>query len=145
MKIQRVMAIAVLGMPAVLMGCNQGTSGGPATPAKPETTVSITVPDTEDTETAITDEAKEMWEEYTASMNAQWEQFKERFTELQERAAEAEGQVRADLETRVEEARVKMDEVGARLEELRLASADRWEELKEGLSNAFDELKAVFE
>jgi hypothetical protein len=91
------------------------------------------------------DAAKAKWDEYTAAMQTQLDQFKAKYAELMDRAAKAEGQAKADLDVKVAEAKTKLDAAAARLEELKSAGADRWEKVKEGVANAFDDLKTIFE
>lgn len=113
--------------------------------AKAEMKLSITALDALDTANASADAARAKWDEYTLTMQNQWDQFKEKFAALQESAAKAEGQVKVDLDAKLAEAKVKMDAAAVKLEELKTASADRWEKVKEGLANAFDDLKTIFE
>lgn len=91
------------------------------------------------------DAAKAKWNEYTAAMQTQLDQFKVKYAELADRAAKAEGQAKADLDLKVAEAKTKLDAAAAKLDELKSAGADRWEKVKEGVSNAFDDLKTIFE
>lgn len=64
---------------------------------------------------------------------------------LKGRAAKAEGQAKQDLEKKLEVAKVKRDAAAKKLEELKEAGPDRWEKVKEGVGNALDDLKKVFE
>jgi len=91
------------------------------------------------------DAAKAKWDEYTAAMQTQLEQFKAKYAELADRAAKAEGQAKADLDVKVAEAKTKLDAAALKLDELKSAGADRWEKVKEGVANAFDDLKKIFE
>jgi len=91
------------------------------------------------------DAAKAKWDEYTAAMQTQLEQFKVKYAELADRAAKAEGQAKADLDVKVAEAKAKLDAAALKIEELKSAGADRWEKVKEGVANAFDDLKKIFE
>lgn len=245
MKIQRITAVVVLGMLTVLMGCNQGTSGGPGASSPPtkdrmgqtEDTFSLTTPsaklnqgetktvpieikrgknfsedvslkidglptgvtlapgtpvikhgetdaklaitaadnaalgdftihvtgnptkgaaaksemslsvaklDAVDTANATADAAQAKWDEYTIAMQNQWEEFKSKFAALEENAAKAEGQVKADLDLKLADAKVKMDAAAGKIEALKTAGADQWENVKEGVTNAFEELKKIF-
>lgn len=91
------------------------------------------------------DAAKAKWDEYTSAMQKQLDEFKARYAELKERAAKAEGQAKTDLDTKLAEAKTKLDAAGIKLDEMKSASADRWEKVKEGVGNAFDDLKKIFE
>lgn len=110
-----------------------------------EMSISIVKQDIEDMATESEDAAETKWEEYSIVAQEQLEKFKVKFAELKERAANAEGQVKADLDLKIADAKIKMDEASVKFEELKSASADRWEKAKEGLSKAFDDLKTIFE
>lgn len=68
-----------------------------------------------------------------------------KYEELKDRAAQAEGQGKQDLEKKLEEAKVNRDVAAEKLDELEEAGADRWEKVKEGVGNAFDDLQKIFE
>ena len=91
------------------------------------------------------DAAKAKWDEYTSAMQKQLDQFNAKYAELKERAAKAEGQAKTDLDTKLAEAKTKLDSAANKLDEMKSASADRWEKVKEGVANAFDDLKKIFE
>ena len=91
------------------------------------------------------DAAKAKWDEYTSAMQKQLDQFNAKYAELKERAAKAEGQAKTDLDAKLAEAKTKLDAAAVKLDELKSAGADRWEKVKEGVGNAFDDLKKIFE
>lgn len=91
--------------------------------------------------TTTTDAAKAKWAEYTASMQKQMEQLSVKYEELKERAAKAEGEARAELDLKLAQSKTKMDAAAAKLEELKNASEDRWEKIKDGVAAAFEDLK----
>lgn len=64
---------------------------------------------------------------------------------LEQRAAEAQGDAKKDLDEKVKVAKAKRDAAAKKLDELKEASADRWEKVKDGVGNAFDDLKKIFE
>jgi hypothetical protein len=68
-----------------------------------------------------------------------------KFDKLKSRAAEAEGLAKKDLEKKLDEAKVKRDAAAKKLSELKEASLDRWEKIKEGVGTAFDDLKKIFD
>ncbi len=78
-------------------------------------------------------------------MQTQLDAFGEKLEELKTRAGEAQGQAKIDLDLKIADAKVKFDAAGTRLKELRAASADRWEKIKDGVAAAFDDLKQAFE
>jgi len=68
-----------------------------------------------------------------------------KYEDLKGRAAKADDQAKKDLEKRLEQARVKRDAAAKKLDELKEASVDRWEKVKEGVGNALNDLKKAFE
>jgi hypothetical protein len=87
---------------------------------------------------------KVKWDEYAAAMQTQLDQFAAKYEQLKESAAKAEGQAKTDLDLKVADAKVKMDAASVKLGELKSAGADRWEKVKEGVENAFNDLKKIF-
>ena len=77
-------------------------------------------------------------------MHKQLEGLDAKYEELKASAAKAEGQAKKDLEKKVEEAKAKRDAAAKKLDELKVAAPDRWEKVKEGVGNAFDDLKKLF-
>jgi hypothetical protein len=88
--------------------------------------------------------AKAKRDEYAREMSKQLGELDAKYDELKTSAAKAEGQARKDLEKKVEEAKVKRDAAAKKLEELKEAAPDRWEKIKDGVGNAFDDLKKMF-
>ena len=83
-------------------------------------------------------------DEYAAAMQKQLDELDVKYEELKTSAAKAEGQAKKDLEKQLEEAKVKRDAAAKKLGELKEASPDRWEKIKDGVGNAFDDLKKLF-
>ena len=88
--------------------------------------------------------AKAKRDEYTSEMQKQLEGLDAKYEELKTRAAKAEGPAKKDLEKKVEDAKGKRDAAANKLDELKKAAPDRWEKVKEGVENAFDDLKKLF-
>lgn len=112
---------------------------------KSEMKLSIAKLDAVATADTTADAAKAKWDEYTAAMQNQWDQFAVKFAALQDSASKAQGQAKADLDLKVAEAKIKLDAAAVKLAEVKSAGADRWEKVKEGASNAFEDLKTMFE
>lgn len=89
--------------------------------------------------------AKAKRDEYAREMHKQLDQLDAKYEELKTSAAKAEGQVKKDLEKKVEAAKVKRDAAAKKLDELKAAAPDSWEKIKEGVGNAFDDLKKIFQ
>ena len=121
-------------------------AGHPAKGADASSDLKLTIVKQEPKEAAnaAANAAKAKWDEYTAAMQKQWDQFAANFADLKDRAAKAEGQAKTDLDAKLADAKTKMDAAGVKMEELKSAGADRWEKVKEGVSNAFDDLKKIF-
>lgn len=111
---------------------------------KSEMKLTIAKVDSAATTNAAADAAKAKWDEYTAAMQVQWDQFAAKLVALQESASKAEGQAKVDLDLKVAEGKTKLDAAALKLNELKSASADRWEKVKEGVVNAFEDLKTIF-
>lgn len=122
-------------------------TGHPAKGADGSSDLKITIAKQEPKEVANAagDAVKAKWDEYMAAMQTQLDQFTVKYAELKDRAAKAEGQAKADLDAKLAAAKTKLDAASAKLGELRAAGADRWESVKEGTANAFDDLKNAFE
>ncbi len=110
-----------------------------------ELKISVAKQDSKDVATATADAVKAKWGEYTIAMQKQLDQFAAKYAELKERAAKAEGQAKKDLDLKLAEAKTKLDAAANKLDDLKSAGADRWEKVKEGVGNAFDDLKKIFE
>jgi uncharacterized lipoprotein NlpE involved in copper resistance len=88
--------------------------------------------------------AKAKRDEYAREMQKQLDGLDAKYDELKASAAKAEGQAKKDLEMKLDEAKVKRDVAAKKLDELKEADPDRWEKIKDGVGNAFDDLKKVF-
>jgi hypothetical protein len=110
-----------------------------------ELKISIAKLEPKDVADSTADAAKVKLDEYTIAMQKTFDQFSVKYADLKERASKAEGQAKVDLDAKLAIAKIKLDVAAAMLLELQSASADRWEKVKEGVGNAFDELKTIFE
>jgi hypothetical protein len=88
--------------------------------------------------------AKAKRDEYALEMQKQLDGLDAKFEELKASAAKAEGQSKKDLEKKLDEAKVKRDAAARKLDELKATDPDRWEKVKDGVGNAFDDLKKAF-
>ena len=120
--------------------------GHPTTGSDASSNLKIAVAklDDQDGVDATADAAKAKWDEYTSAMQMQLDQLAAKYTELKDRAANAKGPAKTDLETKRAQAKTKLDVAAAKLDEIKSASVDGWEKLKEGVGNAFDDLKKMF-
>jgi hypothetical protein len=88
--------------------------------------------------------AKAKRDAYAREMHKQLDELDAKYEELKASAAKAAGQAKKDLDKKVEEAKVKRDAAAKKLDELKEAAPDRWEKIKGGVGNAFDDLKKIF-
>jgi hypothetical protein len=88
--------------------------------------------------------AKAKRDEYAGEKQKELDELDAKYEGLKTDAAKAEGQAKKDLEKKLEEAKVKRDAAAKKLNELKEADPGRWEKVKDGVGNAFDDLKKVF-
>jgi hypothetical protein len=82
-------------------------------------------------------------QEYITTMDQQLEEFKASYHELKGQAAKAEGEAKEALDQQTEALNEKLNAAAAKLDELKLAAAEQWTHLKEGVDRAFDDLKST--
>lgn len=128
--------------PALLLS---GCETKPATTPAPESKTAIAREKIRDAADATNEAVKEQRDQYAREMHKRLDELNVKYEELKDRAAQAEGQGKQDLEKKLEEAKVKRDAAAEKLDELKEAGADRWEKVKEGVGNAFDDLQKIFE
>ncbi len=133
-----------LAVALATLGCNDANSSmspkGSADRKVAEAQVKI---NEANTATAAAADAKR--DEYAAEMRKQLDALDAKTAEMKAQAAKAEGEAKKDLDKKLAAAQVRREAAVARLEELKTASADRWEKIKDGVGSAFDELKKSFE
>lgn len=108
-----------------------------------EMEISVEKVDTVDTANAAADAAKVKWNEYVTAMQAQMDQLSAKYQELEKNAAEATGEAKVEADKMIAEAKSKLDAASAKMNELKAAGADRWEDVKDGLTQALEELKTT--
>ena len=118
----------VLAATLLMLGCGGNSSSTPSTN-----------PD------ALTEAARAKRDEYVREMQKQLDVIDAKYKALEQRAAEARGDARKELDEKVKVAKVKRDAAAKKLDELKTAGADRWEKIKDGMGNAFDDLKKMFD
>jgi hypothetical protein len=94
---------------------------------------------------ATTAAAKAKRDEYVADMNKQLDALNVKYEEWKAKATKAEGEAKKELDKKLEQAKVKRDEAARKLNEVKEASLDRWEKVKDGVGSAFEDLKKIFE
>lgn len=91
------------------------------------------------------DAAKAKRDEYVREMTKHLDELSVKYEELKSRVAKADDQAKKGLEKTLEDAKVKRDAAAKKLDELKTVGADRWEKAQEGVGNAFQDLKKVFD
>jgi hypothetical protein len=89
--------------------------------------------------------AKAKRDDYARDMQKKLDEFDAKYQALEKRAAEAKGEAKKDLDEKVKVAKAKRDVGAKKLSELKEASADRWEKVKDGVGSALDDLKKTIE
>jgi len=131
----------ILSAGLLALGC--GVNSSPTTPPDPKVTEAKEK--IRDAEKATAEAAKAKRDEYARAMHKRLDELTAKYEELKGLAARAEGQMKKDLEKKLDEAKVKRDAAAKKLDELKEASHDRWEKVKDGVENAFEDLKKVVE
>jgi hypothetical protein len=99
----------------------------------------------EDAAAATTAAARAKRDEFAGEMTRRLDALNVKYDDLKDRAARAGGQVQEDLQQQLAEVKVKRDAAAKKLDELKQATADRWEKLKQGVGNAVDDLKTALQ
>jgi len=128
----------------VALGCEQKTPPTPVQQSADQKAAEAKAK-TKEAADATVAAAEAKRDEYAAAMRKQLDKLDVQYAELKERAVKAEGEMKKDLDRKVAAAKVKRDAAAEKLDELKTASADRWEKIKDGVGNAFDDLKKAFE
>jgi DNA repair exonuclease SbcCD ATPase subunit len=98
-----------------------------------------------DAEKATAEAARAKRDEFIRDMQKKLDEFDAKYKALEQRATEAKGDAKKDLDEKVKVAKTKRDAAAKKLDELKSATHDRWEKIKEGVGSALDDLKTVFE
>jgi len=89
--------------------------------------------------------AKAKRDEYARGMQTKLDELDTKHKALEKRASEAKGDAKKDLDEKVKASKAKRDAAAKKLDELKEASHDRWEKIKDGVENAFEDLKKATE
>lgn len=87
----------------------------------------------------------EKMEEYRQKLEAQLKEWKAKIELLEDKAAKATGETRADLVRAIDELRQKKGVVRDKLNELQKESGVVWEQMKERVDKAASELKSALD
>ena len=116
------------------LGCGISTSSTPGTHSKVKDAVDAT-----------TEAAKAERDKFVREMSKQLDELNLKYKALEQRAAEAKGDAKKELDEKVKVAKAKRDAAAKKLDELKEAGADRWEKVRDGVGTAFDDLKKIFD
>jgi TolA-binding protein len=139
----RHLGIVSLALSAALLSFGCGASNSSNASSDPK--IKDAKDKIDDAAKATAEAAKAKRDEYAREMAKRLDDFDAKCKELEGRITKAEGQTKKDLEKKLEEAKAKRGAASKKLDELRDASADRWEKVKEGAGKALDDLKKTFE
>jgi hypothetical protein len=89
--------------------------------------------------------AKVKRDEFARDMQKKLDELDGKYKALEQRAAEAKGDAKKDLDEKVKVVKAKRDAAVKKLDEMKESSHDRWEKVKDGVGSAFEDLKKVFE
>jgi DNA anti-recombination protein RmuC len=139
----RTTGILVLALSAALLtlGCESKDKSSSGADSK----VSIAKEKIGEAADATAAAAKAKRDEYARDMQKKFDELDAKYKALEKRAAEEKGDSKKDLDEKVKVAKAKRDEAAKKLDELKAASHDRWEKIKDNVENAFDDLKKVVE
>jgi hypothetical protein len=84
-------------------------------------------------------------EEYARKLSEMLDDLNERIDDLKERAEAAGAQAKKEYAPQLQELQRKRDEVSRRLERVRQATPGAWEEIKQGVSSAVEDLQKALE
>jgi hypothetical protein len=130
----------LLVLPLLVLGCDKPRS----TPGGTVTAGDVRRETREAAEAAGTLAAQKK-AEYQKRMEEELEDLDRRIERLKARAADAGEEARARLEKELAELEPKREAARKKLEQFQAASAEAWEDMKEGVGNAFDELKQAYQ
>ncbi len=125
-------SLLVLSVTLLPLGCGSGSPSSPAEKIREAGDATI-------------DAAKAKREEYTREMQKQLDELDVKYKALERRAAEAKDDSKKALDEKVKVAKAKRDVAAKKLAEVKEAGLDRWEKVKDGVGDAFDDLKKIFE
>ncbi|MCE9567946.1 MAG: hypothetical protein K8U57_38590 [Planctomycetes bacterium] len=131
----------VLAIALLPLRCGTNTSSSP--PSK--STTSDAKEKIRDAVDATGEAAKAKKDEFVRDFQKGLDVLDMKLQALEQRAAEAKGDTKTELDEKVKVAKAKRDVAAKKLSELKEASHDRWEKVKDGVGNAFDDLKKAFE
>jgi DNA-binding transcriptional MerR regulator len=81
---------------------------------------------------------------YVQKLKAKMDEWNDEIDKLAAKADQAEAESRIEYEKRLEELRAKRKDVEDKIAEVQQAGESAWEDLKEGLENSWEILKASF-
>ena len=82
-------------------------------------------------------------EAYRQKLQTQWDEWKAEIDTLKAKAAKAEAEAQITYNKQIEEPKAKQEEIKEKLEELRQAGEDTWENLKGGIEKAWHKVGDV--
>jgi hypothetical protein len=130
--------ILAISVTLLVLGCN------PSSPDS-KTKVDDAKKKIADAANASVEAAKAKRDDYVRDMNKRLSELDVKYDALKARVVKADEKGKKDLQKKLDEAKVKRDVAAKKLDELKVTSHDRWEKVKNGVGNAFDDLKKILD
>lgn len=134
----RIELMSIGGLTAIaLVACSDGDKGGVTAGD-----VAQQAAQTAQTAAKLVEQTKD---QYARQMRDELDLMNQRLNLLKERAAKAEGETKAKIDTQIEALSKKVTDVEAQLEKLKSSSGDAWKDMKGGVESAVNDLKAAYD
>lgn len=151
MKRQSIFLVLAVACAALILGgCGEETETEDVTPTEPvqmedvqEEAVEATE-EIEETAEAAKELAMQKRDEYVAKMKAELDKINAQISEFEAKLTEERVEAESDLSKSLENLKKQRDTYAAKLDDVQSAGAEAWEELKQGVQKAADDLNASF-
>lgn len=120
-----------------LIACSDGDKGGVTAGD-----VAKQAAQTAQTAAKLVEQTKD---DYARQMRDELDLMNQRLNLLKERAAKAEGEAKAKVDTQIEALTKKVSEVEGQLEKLKTSSGEAWKDMKGGIESALNDLKTAYD
>jgi hypothetical protein len=88
---------------------------------------------------------RESRDAYLRKMQTKLKEWSSEIDKLKAKADASEAKIRTEYSRQIEELRVRREDIGKRMEEMRDAGEESWQELRTGTEKAWNELKTALE
>jgi hypothetical protein len=112
--------------------------------AEKRATIDTIAQDAQETVEATKQYTAQQKEAFQKAAHAELEAIQRQVRALQSKAGQASASARAEMQKSLFDLGVKKEATGKQLDELRLATDSRWDEVKSGIHRAIDEMKQSY-